>query len=321
MQIWNQLALTIPKLHRPPLAIQICVCYVHLKTSVRIGFSVDFLHSVRVTVDTRHFDRESSPWEDPILPRSITVIAVATCSRHSRFVHRHCFAVSSSASLLMHGRNYRACVREKTSDDERCGKPFEAFALTADTAETNKQIETWNNEERDTMIVDAVGGLDEPRSNAEVDGGSVWTNCAKWVWEKISCDVNYVIIECNISQQWRQFCLSNYQVGWKGTLQRWMKNPRPPKAAAIQPLSVGDVNGWTQSFNHVGKRFCPNVPFHCSTCYPLPYRVRPDIGRRDFREWELDSSAKRSNGWRFYLASLTVDWQARAALATEWQFG
>ena len=42
----------------------------------------------------------------------------------------------------MHGRNYRACVREKTSDDERCGKPFEAFALTADTAETNKQIET-----------------------------------------------------------------------------------------------------------------------------------------------------------------------------------
>ena len=80
-------------------------------------------------------------------------------------------------------------VDAKTSDDEHRGKQFKAFVLSAFTAETNTQAEAGGNKERDKMIVEAMGGLDEPRGGAEVDGGSVWRNRAQWIWEKISCDV------------------------------------------------------------------------------------------------------------------------------------
>ena len=79
----------------------------------------------------------------------------------------------------------------KTGEDVYCGKQFEAFILSAFTAETNTQAETEGNKEHDKMIVEAGGGLDEPRSSVEVNGGSLRTNCTKWTQEKICCDVYF----------------------------------------------------------------------------------------------------------------------------------
>ena len=62
---------------------------------------------------------------------------------------------------------------KKTSDYEHSGKQYEAFVLSVFTTETNKQIETGDNKERDSMIVETGDGLDELRGSAEVDGGSV----------------------------------------------------------------------------------------------------------------------------------------------------
>ena len=61
--------------------------------------------------------------------------------------------------------------------------------------------ETEGNKERDKMIVEAGDGLDEPRTNAEVDGGSLRTNCTKWMQEKICCDIYSGSRLCYISHQ------------------------------------------------------------------------------------------------------------------------
>ena len=192
MQIWNQLALTIPKLHRPPLAIQICVCYVHLKTSVRIEFSVVFLRSVCVTVDTGHFDRENPPCKTPILPKSVTVITVRIFWPLSWFGARTCSFVSFSAVLLRHDENYRACVREKDKQWWALWETIRSFCSFS--------IHSWNKQTNRHMEQQIVWYNDYERH-----GWSGWTEKQCRSWRRVCVNKLYKM-GLGKDKLWRLLC-------------------------------------------------------------------------------------------------------------------